>query len=425
VVDAGLAPQLKVALLSGYLNRLECPTCGAAGVLNLPLAYHDPDKELLLVLLPTELNLSAEQQQRLIGSLVQAVMSHVPAEERKGYFLRPQTVLTMQRLVELILEADGVTREMIDAQSRRLAFVGELLRASDDEAQLATLIQERRGDIDYAFFATLVSAAEEAEVAGDTAGAEQLLALRDRLLQDPELADRLPQPLAPDATMDEILEKLLALSDDEQALAAMVAFNRPAFDYLFFQGLTGQLEQAQRAGDAHRAARLIRLRARLLEEIEQQDQALHAAQQQDLRLIEEILKSPDRHVAIRQHLPQIDTLFLHTLTGAIEAARREGDIARSARLDELRQALVTLLAEAMPPELRLVNRLLALEEPSERQAVLAESGALLSDDFVALIDGLIQEMRSQNRDEPLGRLQAIQAEVQQARTTDRAPKQPT
>ena len=118
VVDVKRYPQLKAALLSGELNRAACPSCGAVSALSVPLVYHDPDKELLLVLIPSELNLPPDQQQRLIGGLVQAVMSNVPAEERKSYFLRPETLLSRQRLVERILEADGVTREMLEAAEK-------------------------------------------------------------------------------------------------------------------------------------------------------------------------------------------------------------------------------------------------------------------------------------------------------------------
>lgn len=422
VVDARLAPQLKAALLGGYLNRTQCPACGAVGVLNAPLLYHDPDKELLLVLMPAELNLSADQQQRLIGSLVQAIMSNVPADQRKGYFLQPKTVLTMRRLVEQILEADGVTPEIIETQEKRFRLLSEMLRAKGDAERLKGLIQEHRDQIDYTFFASLVVAAQESELVGDISGAEQLLNLRDRLLEEPELAARLPQQLPPDTTLDAALEKLLAMVDDEQALAAMVGLNRPIFDYLFFQRLTAHMEQAQSSGDTARAERLATLRGRLLDEIEQQDEALRAAQQQHLQLIEEILRSPDRQQAIRQHLAEIDALFFNTLSAAIEAARAEGNIERSARLDELRQTVLGLLAEAMPPGLGLVNRLLSLESAEERRAVLAESADLVNDDLLELVEGLLEGLEQQGRDATVSRLRAIQAEIEATQEASRAPE---
>ncbi len=421
IVDVKRYPQLKAALLSGELNRAACPSCGAVSALSVPLVYHDPDKELLLVLVPSELNLPPDQQQRLIGGLVQAVMSNVPAEERKSYFLRPETLLSRQRLVERILEADGVTREMLEEQNQRLRLLEELLRASGDPTRVQSLVQENRDRLDYAFFATLGAAAQEAELAGDSQGAQQLVALREQLLQDPELAKRLPQPFAPGTTLEAALDKLLALLDDPEALPAMVVLNRPFFDYLFFQGLTGQLDQARTAGDLARAERLGTLRSRLLAEIEQQDRALQMAQQEDLRIIDELLKSPDQKAALGRFLPRFDTFFLNTLGAAIQSARREGDIERSARLDGLRRAILDLMAESMPPELRLVNRLLSLPRPEERQAVLAESAGLLSDDLVALIEELLAELRDQGQAETAERLQAILEEVRQARAQAAAP----
>ena len=415
VIDVGRYPQLKAALLSGQLNRAQCPSCGAVMVLNVPLVYHDPDKELLLVLIPSELGIPQEQQQRLIGGLVQAIMSSVPPEARKGYFLRPQTILSMQRLLEVVLEADGVTPEMLEAQTARLRLLEEMLHAAADPARLASLIQEHKARLDYAFFVTLTATAQEAEMGGDRESAQRLHALRDQLLQDPELAGRLPQPLPPGTPWQTVVEKLLQLADDEDALSAMIMLNRPIFDYAFFQALTNQLEQARAASDQQQAERLAALRTRLLEEIDRQDQAILAAQQEDLELLEELLNSPDQRTAIRENLARLDTLFLNTLGAAIQDARRQGNIERSARLDSLRQTILSTLAEAMPPELRLVNRLLSLEKPEERRAVLAESSALLNDDLVELIQGLQEDLQDRGQTTTGERLHTILTEVQQAR----------
>lgn len=416
VVDARLSPQLKAALLAGYLNRAQCPSCGAIVSLGVPLIYHDPDKELLLVLMPTELNLSAEQQQRLIGGLVQAIMSSVPAEERKGYFLRPQTMLTMQSLIEKVLEADGVTREMIDAQRNRFRLLEELLNASDDLTRLDTLIAEHSSELDYAFFVTLVTAAREAELSGDSTTVERLLGLRERLVQVPEIARRLPQPLAPETSVEEIIDRVLPMLDDPEALSAMASLNRPLFDYVFFQGLTARMEQTLRSGDTVRGEQLGRLRQRLLEEIEQQDRALQAAQAQDLQLIEDLLTAPDPSQALQQNLAHIDTLFLGTLGTAIQAARAEGNIERSARLDALRERILNLLADAMPPELKLVNRLMGTNREEERMRMLGETPDLLSENLVAVVDGMIEELRAQNRQEAVRRLEIIRAEIERVRT---------
>lgn len=421
VVDVHRHPQLKAALLGGYLNRATCPSCGAVAALNVPLVYHDPEKELLLVLAPSELNLPADQQERLIGGLVQTVMASVSPEERKGYFLRPETILSRQRLVERILEADGVTREMLDVQRARVRLLEELLGALQDSSRLDALIQEQRGKLDYGFFATLMAVAQEAELGGDRPSLDALLALRDRLLQDPEVAKRLPQPLPPDSTAQDAIEKLLPLADDPEALTAMVALNRPFLTYMFFQALTGQIEEARTRGDTPRAERLTRLRSQLLEEADQQDRAMQMAQQEDLRLIDELLASGDTSAAVRQRLRRIDSLFLGTLASALQKARQEGNIERGARLEQLQRTILTAVAESMPPEIRLINRLLSLERPEDRRKLLAESTGLLSDDLADLIEGLIAETQGQGRSETARRLQAIRDEVQQVRTAGATP----
>jgi hypothetical protein len=53
-----------------------------------------------------------------------------PPEKRKSYLFRPQTMLTQQRLFETILEADGITPEMIKSQQEKLHLLQQLLGAS-------------------------------------------------------------------------------------------------------------------------------------------------------------------------------------------------------------------------------------------------------------------------------------------------------
>jgi hypothetical protein len=240
--------------------------------------------------------------------------------------------------------------------------------------------------------------------------------LRERLVQVPEIARRLPQPLAPETSVEEIIDRLLPMLDDPEALSAMASLNRPLLDYVFFQSLTARMEQTLRSGDTARGEQLGRLRQRLLEEIEQQDRALQAAQAQDLQLIEELLTASDPTQALQQNLAHIDTLFLSTLGTAIQAARAEGNIERSARLDALRERILNLLADAMPPELKLVNRLMGTNSEEERMRMLGEAPDLLSENLVAVIDGMIEELRAQNRQEAVRRLEIIRGEIERVRT---------
>jgi len=114
LVDVTQDPAGKARLLSGSLNAIRCPACGYEGGLATPLVYHDPAKELLLTYFPPEVGLPKNEQERVLGQLINQVVNRLPAEKRKAYLLQPQTVLTMQGMVERVLQADGITHEQIE-----------------------------------------------------------------------------------------------------------------------------------------------------------------------------------------------------------------------------------------------------------------------------------------------------------------------
>src|SRR5262245_50708636 len=90
IVDVGKEPRLKEMLLRGQINALSCPNCGYRGALSMPMLYHDPVKQLALVLMPPELGLKRDEEERQIGKLTNALMESIPQEQRKMYMLQPQ-----------------------------------------------------------------------------------------------------------------------------------------------------------------------------------------------------------------------------------------------------------------------------------------------------------------------------------------------
>jgi hypothetical protein len=92
--DAGANPEAKQRLLSGSNNLVQCPHCGFQGPVETPIVYHDPQKELLLTYIPPVLNMPRNEQEKLIGNLINQVVNRLPQEQRKGYLLRPQPALT-------------------------------------------------------------------------------------------------------------------------------------------------------------------------------------------------------------------------------------------------------------------------------------------------------------------------------------------
>src|SRR4030042_525840 len=117
--EAGQDPTVKQKILSGSFNLASCPNCGFNGMIATPLVYHDPNKELLLTYFPPELGLAINEQERIIGPLITKVTNSLPQEKRKAYLLQPQAMFTLQTMLERILAADGITKE-IDRKSTRL-----------------------------------------------------------------------------------------------------------------------------------------------------------------------------------------------------------------------------------------------------------------------------------------------------------------
>ena len=142
--DIGEDPSAKAKLLSGAVNFVQCPNCGYQGSLATPIVYHDPQKELLLTFVPPELGLPRDEQERLLGQLINQSVNRLKPEQRKAYLLQPQAHLTMQGLIERILEADGITREMLQSQQQKLAFLQRLLTASDTDVQGEIIRAERK-----------------------------------------------------------------------------------------------------------------------------------------------------------------------------------------------------------------------------------------------------------------------------------------
>jgi len=405
IVDVGQDPRLKFLLLRGQLNTVVCPSCGALGAVSTPLLYHDPQKELLLLFFPPRLNLSMEDRERLTGSLVNALMSTLPTEERKGYFLNPRTVLTTQGLIDEILKADGMTQEMINKQRARGQLLQDLLTAFDDDEQLQALIEQHEEEIDYSFFLTLAAAAEGSAAAGQKEVTERLLNLRDILLD--RLSVTLPEPLPLDTPRAEVVDRILA-AKDEESRRALVSYNRPLLDYAFFQELTRRIEQAT----PEEAEFLRSLRTDLLEMVEQLDREAQAVQQTKIQMLQDVLASPDPTQTLRERKEEIDMLFLAILGAALRSAQERGEVEEVQRLEAVNEAALAILQEDLPPELRFVNDLLVAEYPQETQKLLRERRAEWNAEFSELLSALAEDLETQGRTESAQRLRDIRTQAE-------------
>jgi len=124
----------------------------------------------------------------LIGPLINQVVSKLPNEKKKAYIFQPKAMLTYQTLIETILQADGITKEMLDEQQKRLSLLQRLLSASQ-EGRTGIIKQEEKL-IDQNFFVLLSRLLELAMNQGDDQSVKSLNDLQKELLEKTEVGKR-------------------------------------------------------------------------------------------------------------------------------------------------------------------------------------------------------------------------------------------
>ncbi|MBO9308927.1 MAG: CpXC domain-containing protein [Chloroflexi bacterium] len=446
IIDGGRDPRAKARLLSGQINVVRCPYCGYEFRLATPILYHDASKELLLVNVPMELGLPLAEQERVIGSLTQAIINSLPQEQRKGYLLMPRSTLTLQGMIETILEADGITREMLEARLNKLRLAEQFLQT--DPAQWGALAQQHDSALDEEFFALLGASAEAALQDGRRDLAQAMLALRDQLLSLSSTGQRLMSNVAAQEALIQAVasdlnalgnqvsrEKLLDLAiryaQEEKAdkLEVLVGLARPVMDYIFFQQLTARLE----AADAPQRTLLSKLREQLLTLTQAVDQQSQALVQQAAQTLQTIVNSSDVDAAIRSRLDLIDDVFISVLSANIQNAEQRGDAAVASRLREVMERTMTILQEDAPPAVRFVNELLLQPSAERARELLAARAAEFGRELLDVMTDLLNELSARGHSAALERLIALRqmaAEVlgdlamQDGAPSDSAPKPP-
>ncbi|MEW6569255.1 MAG: CpXC domain-containing protein [Chloroflexota bacterium] len=398
VIDTAQDPAGKARLLSGSLNLIRCPACGYEGQLATPIVYHDPRKELLLSYFPVELGLPKNEQERVLGQLLNQVIQRLPPEKRKAYLLQPQPVLTPQGLVERVLAADGVTRKEIEAQRAKMRLFEEILRAPQD--QLERLVTEHDAELDEGFFQLAGLALRSAP---DPRAQEAFAQRLDRVFDLSTFGKKLAaqeaevraaaeslQSAGPQLTREKVLGLILDAPNDER-VRALASLARPALDYTFFQLLTERIEAAQGA----ERERMGLLRQQLLDVTQQIDRAQQARVAQAAEVLKAIAQAKDTDAAIRQALPYIDELFLGVLEANLRAAKERGDSTTASRLEQVSEKIRSLIQQAIPKGLRLAQQVLEAEDEGKAMALVEASAADIDDDFLQAMLSTAQRLEAE------------------------------
>jgi hypothetical protein len=387
IIDVSKDPAAKARLLSGSLNMAQCPSCGHRWQIATPIVYHDPEKELLLTFLPVEMALPLNEQERILGRLIKQIADDLPPEKRKAYILQPKAVLTFQGLLEKILEADGISREQLEAQRDKMHLLEELIRLSEDK--LAGFIQEHDSELDANFFQlasltiqttpdkqAVIAAAQRIESALRlTSFGKQLAAQEEELRAAAESLNQYKDKLTRKVILDLCID-----APDENRVSALVSLIRPAMDYEFFSLLTNRIDSS--SGD--QKTRIINLRKQLLELTEEIDNIEKARVAQAGSLLQALVNTPETDLdnAIKEVLPMIDQRFLSILQANIHASEEQNDRSLLEQLRKLDQRIHDIILESMPAGIQFAQKIINIEDEAEAIKTIKASADQIDDEFL-------------------------------------------
>lgn len=394
-------PQAKQILLSNAYNLVQCPNCGYQGQVPSPIVYHDPEKELLLTYFPPELNVPVNQQEQMIGPMIKGVMESLPNEQRKAYLFKPETMLTRQRLVERILEEDGITPEMLKSQQERLNLL-QRLAGTSPEAR-AEVIKQEEALIDEQLLIILQRLMQSAAAAGEEQSAEVLAGLQQEILENSEYGQQVLQQAQDqqaamkaleDAsknglTRQSLLDLIIDAAENETRLATLVGLARGGLDYGFFQLLSDQI---QNSSGAEQAA-LTELREKLLEMTHEIDEVIKEQQALANQVLDQILSSENLEESTLQALPSINEIFLEVLRKRIQTARKAED---QPHLEKLQKVASTIQRVSAPgANIELIEALIQAEDEGAINQILNENADEITDEFMQFLMNLVNQTQQQ------------------------------
>jgi hypothetical protein len=410
--DVGQDPTAKQKILGGAFNQASCPNCGYRGMVATPLVYHDPDKELLLTYFPAELGLPVNEQERIIGPLITRITNSLSQEKRKAYLLQPQAMFTLQTMLERILAADGITKDMIQAQQDRMNLLQRCISASDEALKEITTKDDASFDND--FFNILNRLIEASTVNGDQESARRLTELQKKLLgmttfgkqvqeqsKDVEAAIQTLQSAGKSLTREKLLDIVIKAPNETQ-LSVIVSLARAGMDYEFFKLLSEKIDRARDDG----RARLINLRDQLLEMTQAIDKQMGERLAQSHKNLAAILQSKDIKETTAQNLAVVDEFFVQAFNEEMEAARKAGDLEKISKLKQVEE--VVDQASAPPPEVELIQELLeAAESDQELFNKLNEHRKEITPEFMDILSSLVARTESGEDEELKSRINKV------------------
>ncbi len=389
VFDVGQDPRAKEVFLSGMFNFAQCATCGFQGQIPMPLVYHDPEKELLLTFVPPSAGGSMQERENMLAPLMRKVTENLPPEGTKGYLFQPKSMFTVKNMLETVLEADGITKEMMEAQEKKMSLIQRLLSVSE-ETQIEVIHQEE-DLIDNEFFSMFSQLAQMAMQGGSEADMEKLRILQENLIDETEFGRKLKEEaeaiqearaslekLGQGLTREHLL-KLVVEAPDMARVKALTSLARPGMDYAFFQMLTEQIEKTSGAA----REQLIERRNTILRLVEEIDEITKQRAELAEQNLEALLKAEDVPQALKANINAVDDFFVGALEQALSAAQEADDADDNERLEKLMQIMAVIQELSAPPELAVIEKFIEqVDDEGKLDEVIAAHGEEITPELI-------------------------------------------
>jgi hypothetical protein len=362
------------------------------------------------------------QLQKVIGDMSQALIGRLPSDQRLGYMFQPQQFFEWDSLIEKLWGFEGVTPEMLRRRREQSELIGSLVRLGSDEGAMQMVVERNMVLIDSGFFVLLGQVINAVAAEGQAEQHEALMNLRRSLMDTTDAGKEMKAlearvqeavgKLGPGTTREELLSLLLEYwmeGESGEAIATTV-MNAAAgmTDYQFLLGLADRLEQTS---DPEERLALIAIRERIVEMGEQRNQSQQAAMQQVQTVLQEILQAPDTDAALLENADQINDMFLALLASNIQQAQQSRAAFAVQRLRVIYEKAVAIVEERMPPELRLLNRLISAPDEGTLRGLLQENRSELSQEFVDTLKSLEERFNGEGNSALASRVRSIRGQV--------------
>ena len=339
----------KSAFLQGRMMDFRCQKCGATILAAIPTLYYDLHKEFAFIFAPSDLHLARTTQEKTISSIIDALAKSLPVEQRKAYILTPQRFLSLNAMIEAILQADGITTEVLQAQTAKAKLI-EMLLQSPSEIALKQTAMAHAAELDYQFFEILTAYMQAAQMKDDQAGVQTFLGIRTLLGQWATEGRKIIAEI--DAKLglvviqsrEELIEKLQNANDDSER-AALVATGHVLLDQAFFQLLNAATDTAANNGDISRVTALTDLSATVAKLKAAHEANSQAAMQRAAILFKAVVQSDTPDQVLKHNIQNIDEAFFIVLGGHIERARRQEQAEPARALELIGQLARTMMQE--------------------------------------------------------------------------------